>query len=106
MKQAGLFVVIPLTSALFIGWNRVGARSLATGQGYRIVNYPGEPFQMKYTPLFTALLSIAWKLGAVFSRNVRCAALLVWLMMMPFYVLLGLRIFSSVELGHYGRNRV
>ena len=31
MKQAGLFVVIPLTSALFIGWNKVGAKSFATG---------------------------------------------------------------------------
>ncbi len=45
---------------------------------------------MRCTVVFPALLSMAWKLGAVFPRNVRCAALLVWLMMMPFYVLLRL----------------
>lgn len=106
MKQAVLFVLILLPSALFSWWNRdmpqfgvhhddaiywVGAKSLATGQGYRVLSYPGEPFQTKYPPLFPALLSIAWKLDPVFPQNLRWAALLAWLMM-PFYILLVRRV--------------
>jgi hypothetical protein len=109
MKQVVLFVLILLPSAIFSWWNRdmpqlgvhhddsiywVGAKSLATGQGYRLLSYPGEPFQTKYPPLFPALLSIAWKMDPAFPQNLRWAALLAWLMM-PFYILLVRRIVSD-----------
>lgn len=35
-----------------------GAKSLAEGHGYRIVNLPGEPAQTKYPPLYSWLLSL------------------------------------------------
>ncbi len=35
----------------------VSARSLATGDGYRIESLPGEPYQTKYPPLYPALLA-------------------------------------------------
>jgi hypothetical protein len=109
MKQAILFVLILLPSALFSWWNRdmpqlglhhddsiywVGAKALATGQGYRILSYPGDPFQTKYPPLFPALLSLAWVVDPVFPHNLRWAALLAWLMM-PVYILLVKRAVSD-----------
>ncbi|MEP6534000.1 MAG: hypothetical protein ABJF23_01685 [Bryobacteraceae bacterium] len=102
MKQAVLLILILLPSAMLAWWNRdmpqlgvhhddaiywESAKSLATGQGYRLLSYPGEPFQTKYPPLFPALLSVAWKLDPVFPRNLQWAALIAW-GMMPFYLLL------------------
>src|SRR4051794_25635635 len=109
MKQAILFLAVLLPSALFSWWNRdmpqlgihhddaiywVGAESLATGQGYRLLSYPGAPFQTKYPPLFPALLSLAWKIDPVFPGNLPWAALLTWLMM-PAYILLVKRAVSE-----------
>jgi hypothetical protein len=106
MKQAVLFALLLIPSALFSWLHRdmpqlgvhhddsiywVTAKSLGTGQGYRILSFPGEPFQTKYPPLYPALLSLVWKLDPVFPRNVHWAALLAWLMM-PFYLLLVKRV--------------
>jgi hypothetical protein len=106
MKQAVLFVLLLIPSALFSWFHRdmpqlgvhhddsiywVTAKSLGTGQGYRILSFPGEPFQTKYPPLYPALLSLVWKLDPAFPRNVHWAALLAWLMM-PVYLLLVKRV--------------
>ncbi len=59
----------------------VGAQSLSTGQGHKILSLPGEPAQTKYPPGFPAWLSIAWRLGGDFPQNLRWATALcvVWL---------------------------
>jgi len=109
MKQAILLVLVLLPSALFSWWNRdmpqlgihhddtiywVGAKSIATGEGYRLLSYPGAPAQTKYPPLFPALLAVAWKINPAFPQNLPSAALLAWLMM-PLYLLLVKRAVSD-----------
>ncbi len=59
----------------------IGAQSLATGQGYKILSLPGQPAQTKYPPGFPAWLAAAWWLGGEFPGNLRWAMALcvVWL---------------------------
>jgi hypothetical protein len=45
------------------------AKALAEGEGYRLVNLPGEPPQTKYPPLYPALLAGLWKLWPDFPAN-------------------------------------
>ena len=63
----------------------VSAKSLATGQGYRIASLPGQPFQTKYPPLYPALLAVIWKLAPPFPANLPYATLFQWLLL-PLYV--------------------
>jgi hypothetical protein len=58
----------------------VSARSLATGNGYRIQSLPGEPYQTKYPPLYPALLAGIWKLDPRFPANLPLATLFAWLL--------------------------
>jgi hypothetical protein len=58
----------------------VSARSLATGDGYRIQSLPGEPYQTKYPPLYPALLAAIWKLNPQFPANLGLATLFAWLL--------------------------
>src|SRR5438067_10250040 len=48
----------------------VTAKSIAEGSGYRRLDLPGEPFQTKYPPLYPFLLSLIWRCGPGFPRNV------------------------------------
>lgn len=57
----------------------VSARSLATGDGYRIQSLPGEPYQTKYPPLYPALLAGIWKIDPQFPANLPLATLFSWL---------------------------
>ncbi len=66
----------------------VCAQSLAAGHGYRIASLPGEPYQTKYPPLYSLLLSAIWRIDPLFPRNLALAHLLAWLMV-PFFVLWG-----------------
>src|SRR5580704_138981 len=59
----------------------VSARSLATGDGYRIQSLPGQPYQTKYPPLYPALLASIWKLNPRFPANLPLATLFSWLLM-------------------------
>ncbi len=59
----------------------VSARSLATGDGYRIQSLPGQPYQTKYPPLYPALLAVIWKLNPQFPTNLSLATLLAWLLL-------------------------
>jgi len=52
------------------------AKSLADGAGYRVPSLPGQPFAVKYPPVYPLYLSIAWRIDPVFPRNLRTAALL------------------------------
>src|SRR5215469_17055172 len=45
------------------------AKSLATGQGYRIISLPGEPVETKSPPLYPFLLSLVWRLDPAFPEN-------------------------------------
>lgn len=45
------------------------AKSLATGQGYRIISLPYEPAQTKYPPLYPFLLSLIWRVYPDFPEN-------------------------------------
>ncbi len=49
------------------------ASALAHGQGYRLVDVPGEPLQTKYPVLYPAVLSVVWRSAPNFPAN-------VWLM--------------------------
>src|SRR5689334_6130608 len=45
------------------------AKSLATGEGYRIISLPYEPAQTKYPPFFPFLLSLIWRAYPQFPQN-------------------------------------
>lgn len=47
----------------------MGAKSLATGQGYRMLSEPGLPAIIKYPPLFPALLAPIWLLVPNVPQN-------------------------------------
>ncbi len=59
----------------------VSARSLATGDGYRIQSLPGQPYQTKYPPLYPALLASIWKINPRFPANLPLATLFSWLLL-------------------------
>ena len=63
----------------------VSAKSLAAGDGYRIASLPGDPYQTKYPPLYSALLAGIWKMDPNFPSNLALATLFAWLML-PAYV--------------------
>ena len=47
------------------------SKSLATGQGYRIISLPEQPYQTKYPPLFSLLLAPVWWISPEFPGNIR-----------------------------------
>jgi len=59
----------------------VSGKSLAAGDGYRISSLPGEPYQTKYPPLYSALLAIVWTIDPSFPSNLPIATLLAWLLL-------------------------
>ncbi len=65
----------------------VTAKAIATGQGYRVPSLPGNPYAVKYPPLFPAFLSIAWLIHPDFPANVRFAAAMQALLL-PIYLAL------------------
>ncbi|HTC87512.1 MAG TPA: hypothetical protein VK686_04390 [Bryobacteraceae bacterium] len=62
----------------------VSARSLAIGDGYRIESLPGQPYQTKYPPLYSAMLAGVWKIDPRFPENLPLATLFAWLMLPVF----------------------
>ena len=65
----------------------VTAKAIATGQGYRVPSLPGNPYAVKYPPLFPAFLSMAWLIYPAFPANVRLAAAMQALLL-PIYLAL------------------
>ncbi len=57
----------------------VSAKSLAQDHGYLIESLPGAPAQTKYPPLYSLLLSIAWRVTPEFPANLAPAGWLSWL---------------------------
>lgn len=75
----------------------VTAKSLATGNGYKIPSLPGEPAATKYPPVYPLYLAIAWKLAPSFPANLGWAALLAWLPL-PFVLSGAIRLWSRAGL--------
>jgi hypothetical protein len=48
----------------------IGAKSLATGAGYRFLHLPGAPPAVHFPPIWPALLAVIWKLSPSFPGNV------------------------------------
>ncbi len=48
----------------------IGAKSIATGAGYRFLHLPGAPPAVHFPPLWPALLAVIWKLSPSFPENV------------------------------------
>ena len=48
----------------------VVAKSLAQGDGYRIISLPGAPAETKYPPLYSFLLSWLWRAAPDFPGNI------------------------------------
>jgi hypothetical protein len=46
------------------------ARSLAEGEGYRMINLPGAPHATHYPPVYPAVLALLWRLGPPFPDNI------------------------------------
>ena len=61
------------------------AKGIAQGRGYRIMNLPGEPPEVKYPPLVPFVMAAAWKLQKSFPSVLGVASWLAWL---PFPVVL------------------
>lgn len=47
----------------------VTGKALAEGLGYRMISWPGAPFEIGYPPLYPLLLAAVWKLFPVFPAN-------------------------------------
>lgn len=56
----------------------LSAKSIATGEGYRIPSLPENPYQTKYPPLYPLLLTTVWKMNARFPENLALAGALSW----------------------------
>jgi len=63
------------------------AKSLATGEGYRIPSLPEKPFQTKFPPLYPLYLSAIWKLNPQFPANLPLATLFCSVLLIPYLAL-------------------
>jgi hypothetical protein len=57
----------------------VSAKSLASGNGYRIESLPEDAAQSKFPPLYPAFLSLVWRLNPKFPSNLSLATVASWL---------------------------
>jgi len=72
LAVAGFAAINPRILGLFHddGVYAVAAKALADGDGYRIVSLPGDPAQTKYPFVYSALLSVIWRLAPQFPANI------------------------------------
>ncbi|GIU77365.1 MAG: hypothetical protein KatS3mg005_0603 [Bryobacteraceae bacterium] len=70
------------------------AYSLASGDGYRTASLPGTPWQVKYPPLYPALLSAALLPDGPLEVQFSIASVLNWLAL-PIFAILVLRLFEK-----------
>jgi hypothetical protein len=91
-----VFLLLLIPSALYLWNNRdmpefgkfhddgllfVSAKSLATGQGFRILSLPEQPAQTKYPVLYPLYLSMVWRLNPNFPANLILARLFNWILL-------------------------
>jgi hypothetical protein len=79
------------------GLQYLSARGIYQGLGYRISSLPETPAQTKYPPLFSAYLSMVWRLNPSFPENLKTASFFLWATLA---VLLGLtkNLYKSLKL--------
>jgi hypothetical protein len=68
----------------------IAGKTLAQNSSYVIASLPGEPQQTKYPPLYSLLLSVAWRINPSYPANLPLAVLLSWLSF-PLVVVLAYR---------------
>ena len=115
-----LFTLLLVPSAWFAWHNRhmpqfgqahddaiyyIAAKSLASGQGYRISSLPETPYETKYPPLLPWLLSIAWMVEPRFPENLAIATAIQWAMIPPFLWLCAAWLRRAYGLPAHGRRR-
>lgn len=44
-------------------------KSIATGQGYRLLHLPGQPYQVKYPPVYPLIVAAVWRFNPDFPSN-------------------------------------
>lgn len=49
-------------------------KSIATGQGYRLLHLPGKPFQIKYPPVYPLIIAAMWRVLPDFPSNLGAIA--------------------------------
>jgi hypothetical protein len=54
----------------------VTAKALAIGAGYRQIFLPGEPYAVRFPPVYPLFLSLAWRAQPEFPRNISVAVML------------------------------
>lgn len=99
---AGSFIMVPRVTGVFHD-DAVyvsTARSLAEGQGYRLINLPDSPPQTKYPPLYPVLLAIVWRLWPSFPNNV---VAMQWLTLILSAASVGLCYHYVTSCGYFSR---
>jgi hypothetical protein len=56
----------------------VSAKSLATGEGFKVASLPEKPAQTKYPVLYPLYLSAVWRLNPSFPENLNLATFFSW----------------------------
>ncbi len=79
----------------------VSAKSLAAGDGYRILSFPGQPYQTKYPPLYPLLLSGVWRISPEFPANLRWATWFCWIFL-PVLLVLCRQYFRGLGFSEWG----
>lgn len=59
----------PIGAAVDDAMYLILAKSLATGQGYRSLNLPGQPLNTHFPPGYPAALAVLWRLAPAFPGN-------------------------------------
>ncbi len=93
LRTSIVFLLVLIPSAIYLWKNpdmpefgkfhddgllMVSAKSLATGQGFRILSLPEQPAQTKYPILYPLYLSMVWRLNPSFPDNLLLARLFNW----------------------------
>src|ERR1700722_19982213 len=93
LRSLFVFLVLLIPSAVYLyrnmdmpefgkfhddGLLMVSAKSLATGQGFRILSLPEQPAQTKYPVLYPLYLSLIWRINPHFPENLALATWFCW----------------------------
>jgi hypothetical protein len=93
LRTALLFLIMLLPSAFYAIKNPgapefgklhddgilfVSAKSIATGEGFRILSLPEQPAQTKYPVLYPLYLSLVWRINPNFPQNLVLAGWFSW----------------------------
>ncbi len=99
---AGSLFMIPMVTGVFHddGIYVSTAKSLASDQGYRLINLPDTPSQTKYPPLYPALLSVIWRVWPAFPANI---VAMQWLTLLMSAFSIGLCYYYIVTCGYFSR---